>query len=302
MSPIFASLLPNGLVIVLGAYLRRGIPDVAWVHVDKLNFRLLFPALIFHAASGREATLSDLAMMGTGVWGVILLGFVLAYFLRPLGPSNFVDFAGLWQTAWRFNAAIALVAVQALPTDAAALMSVAIGCAVPFANLLAVGALSRGTAMPMRKTVLMMISNPFLLASLAGVFVGLNNLHVPVTLDAVVSRLANAAIPMALLSIGASLDFGAMARLNLFQAGLNSIKLIILPLAAIGFASLTQMSAAPATVLIVFAALPTASAAHVLASVFGADRAMVANIIAQSTILGCLSLPFWIAFAVKYVP
>lgn len=302
MNPVLLALLPDGLVIALGAYLRRMIPAEAWAQMDKLNFQILFPALIFHAASGRATSLSDLAMMGAGVWGVILLGFLLAFLLRPLGPQKFLDFAGLWQTAWRFNAAIALVSVQALPPETAALMSVAIGCAVPFANLLAVGALSHGTAMPLRKTVLMVATNPFLLASLAGVTVALNDLHIGIVLDAVVSRLAYAAVPMALLSIGASLDFSALARLNLFQTGLNAIKLLLMPLAAVEFASLTQMPAAPTTVLIIFAALPTASAAHVLASAFGADRAMVANIIAQSTLLGCMSLPFWVAFAVNAAP
>ena len=46
--------------------------------------------------------------------------------------------------------------------------------------------------------------------------------------------------------------------------------------------------------LLVFAALPTASAAHVLASAFGADRERVATIIAQSTLLSGITLPLWI--------
>ncbi|GAA6163197.1 AEC family transporter [Pelagimonas sp. KU-00592-HH] len=298
MNPILLALLPDGMLIALGAYLRRTVSAQAWAQLDKLNFQILFPALIFSAASGRATSLSDLAMMGAGVWGVIFLGFLFALLLRPWGPEKFLDFAGLWQTAWRFNAAIALVAVQALPPETAALMSVAIGCAVPVANLLAVGALSRGTSMPLAKTVMMVATNPFLLASLAGVIVALNDLHIPVILDAFVSRLAYAAVPLALLSIGASLDFGAFARLNLFQTGLNAIKLLLLPLSALALTSLLQMPPAPAAVLIIFAALPTASAAHVMASAFGADRGMVANLIAQSTLLGCLSLPFWVAVAV----
>ena len=52
-----------------------------------------------------------------------------------------------------------------------------------------------------------------------------------------------------------------------------------------------------ASVLVVFAALPTASAAHVLASAFGADRQLVATLIAQTTLLSALSLPLWITIA-----
>jgi len=50
-------------------------------------------------------------------------------------------------------------------------------------------------------------------------------------------------------------------------------------------------------VLIVFAALPTASAAHVLAAGFGANRELVATLVAQSTLLSAFSLPIWIGIA-----
>ncbi len=46
-----------------------------------------------------------------------------------------------------------------------------------------------------------------------------------------------------------------------------------------------------------FAALPTASAAHVLAAGFGANRELVATLIAQSTLLSAATLPVWITVA-----
>ena len=48
------------------------------------------------------------------------------------------------------------------------------------------------------------------------------------------------------------------------------------------------------TVLVIFAALPSAAAAHVLASVFGADREAVATLIAQTMFIGCFTLPVWL--------
>jgi malonate transporter len=46
--------------------------------------------------------------------------------------------------------------------------------------------------------------------------------------------------------------------------------------------------------LVLFAALPTASAAHVLAAGFGADRELSATSVAQSTLLSALTLPLWL--------
>lgn len=46
--------------------------------------------------------------------------------------------------------------------------------------------------------------------------------------------------------------------------------------------------------LTVFAALPTASASHVLSAAFGADRRLTATIVAQGTLLATITLPLWI--------
>ena len=57
--------------------------------------------------------------------------------------------------------------------------------------------------------------------------------------------------------------------------------------------------AALIALMIVFAALPTASAAHILAGAFGADRRAPFMLIAQSTLLSCITLPLWIAVALR---
>ena len=45
------------------------------------------------------------------------------------------------------------------------------------------------------------------------------------------------------------------------------------------------------------APLPTASAAHILAAGFGADRKLAAMLIAQTTLLSAITLPVWMAVA-----
>ena len=73
-----------------------------------------------------------------------------------------------------------------------------------------------------------------------------------------------AAVPVALLSIGASVDWRAIARMDRFEAALNAIKLIVLPGATLLGATVLAVGPGPRMVLTLFAALPTASAAHVL--------------------------------------
>ncbi|MBT2130198.1 AEC family transporter [Aliiroseovarius lamellibrachiae] len=294
---IFLGLLPSFLLVGLGGIVRGRLSANAWQGLDRLNFEILFPALLFVAASARPIALTDVAVMGPAVWAILTAGLALGWLARPVGPQRFLDFAGAWQVSWRFNTAVGLVAVSLLSRGGVAEMAVAVGLAVPVANVFAVSALSRGGAMTVGATLRKVALNPFLLASLSGVIIGLMGWQLPAPVLAPLEMLSRAAIPVALLSIGATMNWRALARLDRFDGAICAIKLLILPALALAGGLMLGLDPAIGTVLVLFAALPTASAAHVLASGFGADRELVATLIAQTTLLSAISLPVWITLA-----
>ena len=294
---ILLGLLPSFLMVGLGGIVRNRLSVNAWQGLDKLNFEILFPALLFVAAASRPIEVANLLRMAPAVWGILLTGLLLGYLVRRIGPASFLDFAGAWQTAWRFNSAIGLVAVGALSRANEAQMAVAIGLAVPVANIFAVSALSRGSALGLVASAKRVALNPFLLASIGGVLVGLTGLKIPSPILAPLQMLAAAAIPIALISVGATMNWSALARLDKFNGAICAIKLVALPAITLAACLVFQIPAVIGSVLVVFAALPTASAAHVLAAGFGANREIVATLVAQSTLLGAVSLPIWITLA-----
>ncbi|MCE8508733.1 AEC family transporter [Ruegeria pomeroyi] len=294
ITTILMGLVPSFLMVGLGGAVRDRLTPAAWQGLDKLNFEVLFPALLFFAASNRPIAVQDVIRIGPAVWTVMGLALMLGYLARRAGPEQFLDFAGAWQTTWRFNSAIAFVAVPTLYLADVGQMAVAIGMAVPVANLLAVSALSRGGNLTLWATVQKIALNPFLLASVAGVAVGLSGYKIPDPILAPAQMLAQAAIPIALLSIGATMDWRALARLDLFNGYLCAVRLVLTPALVWVLCHFLEVEPGLAAVVILFAALPTASAAHVLASGFGADRRLVATLIAQSTLLSAVTLPFWI--------
>ena len=290
---ILLGLMPSFLMVGLGGVVRTRLSVNAWQGLDKLNFEILFPTLIFVAASGRPIALADVVTIGPAVWAILCAGVALGYLSRRFGPERFVDFAGAWQTAWRFNTAMAFVAVMTLPTPPLGLLAVAVGMAIPMANVFAVKALSRGSG-NFLTTLKRVIRNPFLIASVAGVTVGLTGLNIPAVVMAPLEMLAQAAIPVALISVGATMNWGALTRLNRFSGIICATKLVILPMLTFALCWVFKVDGPLAATLVLFAALPTASAAHVLASGFGADRELAATLVAQSTLLSALSLPVWI--------
>ncbi len=294
MVQILAALLPDFALIALGGVLARMIPEAGWAAIDRLNFWVLFPALIFVAASGRDPSGGDLIVIGAGVWALQLAGFGLGWLARPLGPPAFLDFAGAWQSAWRFNTALAFVAVGPLPAEYAAMMSIAVGLGIPLANILAVGALSRGRAMGAGAMLRQILLNPFLLASAGGITLAILGLRLPGIVMQPVEKLSTAALPIALLSLGAALKWSAVLRLDAFSALICAIKLGVLPAAALLAGKTLGLGPVQSATLVIFAALPSSSAGHILASVFGADRRIASTLIAQVTAIGCVTLPLWL--------
>ncbi|SHJ45862.1 hypothetical protein SAMN05444000_10917 [Shimia gijangensis] len=290
---ILLGLLPSFLMVILGGLVRNRLSANAWQGLDKLNFEILFPTLIFVAASGRPIAVGDIVSIGPAVWAILLLGLGAGYLARPFGPGKFVDFAGAWQTAWRFNTAMAFVAVATLSEPPLGELAVAVGLAIPLANVFAVSALSRGSG-SLKQTLIKVATNPFLIASVSGVLVGLSGLTIPAPLMAPLEMVAQAAIPVALISVGATMNWGALARLNRFSGILVSTKLLVLPVVTLCACVILGVDTAIAQTLTLFAAMPTASAAHVLAAGFGADRELAATLVAQSTLLAAATLPFWV--------
>lgn len=302
---VLITLIPDFMIIAIGFLLGKTIDTTTWQHIDRLNYFVLYPALLFGAASRRSIDPTTLALFGALGFAIItsaLILSVLLYRFRPLSPR--VDAAGLMQCAWRFNTALGFVAAGAMLQHAPAVgaaLAVLVGVSIPLANLYAVVLLTRGQTLTGWVVAREVALNPFLLASVAGVLVALAGWSLPSIPRAAVDRLADAALPLVLLSVGAALRSVALWPPERFTLVLHLIKLAVLPAGVLLVCSVFHWRGiAPATALI-FAALPTASAAHVLAARYGANRGRVALAITQSTALSLITLPLWSVLALQLI-
>lgn len=292
-------------MIALGALLANRIDENGWRRIDWLSYHVLYPALLFRAAASRPIEPEALLLVGGLACAVVTLGLVLSLAVVRLAPVGRLERAGAVQNGWRFNTALGFVAIGALPPGASATLAIVVGTGIPLANLYAVTLLARGrdegaSRRDRWRVVLREIAlNPFLIASLAGVAFGLAGVSLPGLPAAFVTRLADAALPIVLLSLGAALRGTRAWPPERFALALHAVRLLILPAAVWGAATLTGSSGLLPATLLVFAALPTATAAHVLAARYGADRRRVALLVMQSSLLGLVTLPLWTALAVR---
>jgi predicted permease len=142
--------------------------------------------------------------------------------------------------------------------------------------------------------------NPLILASLAGIAARAVVLPLGPFEDAL-GLLGQASLGTGLLSVGATLRFRGVAAQLRPIAGASVLKLVALPLATWAIARALQLAPDQVGPLLVFQALPTASAAFVLARAMGGDERLMASILAVQTLLalGWLPVAFTVARALS---
>jgi len=291
------ALLPDFLLILLGFALRRWLHmgDHFWTGLEKLVYFVLFPALLFNSIARANLAWSEAApLLGVGLL-VMIAGMVLGAAARWLFPISPVSFASQFQCAFRFNTYIGLaVAAKLHGATGIAAMGLLTGAMVPPVNIAAVGMLARHGGVSLWREL---ARNPLLLATLAGLLWNLSGVAMPVPAGQFLGRLADAAIALGLLAVGAALRLDGKPGGG-YGAGawFLGVKLLALPAAAITLGRLLGLSGIYFDIALVFAALPTASSAYILAQRMGGDGRSVAWLISAGTLTAMVTLPLWLAF------
>ena len=113
----------------------------------------------------------------------------------------------------------------------------------------------------------------------------------PGFISPVFELLSRMALPLGLLAVGAGLSFGVLVRSGKTLLLSSVVKLLFLPAAAWGIAQWLGLEHLSAAVLVIFAALPTATSAYLLARQMGGDAALMSVIITGQTVLSMLTMP-----------
>ena len=142
---------------------------------------------------------------------------------------------------------------------------------------------------------------PVLWAALAALLWRLSGVRVPLGLERGVHLMAQATLPLVLLSLG--LQLGAAGKLvvtppMLFASG---VRLILGPLAAFSICLLIGLRGQPLAVLVLSASMPTAVNALLLAREYGSDAQTVAGVVLLTT-LGALVTVTAVVAALPYLP
>ena len=294
MNAALVLLLPDFLLIAAGAGLRRlpVFPPPLWSGVERLVYYVFFPALLYRALAQSGYVLATAARPLSVAVAVTLIAIALCALAAPVLRLPRATFAACFQCGFRFNTYVILAAATRLPgTESLALASVLVGVLVPLVNVAAVLALAEGGPAHMVREL---VRNPLILATLAGIGTHALGATVPAWLDHVLALLASAALPLGLLAVGAALrmERGALPVSALLW--FHSIKLALLPALAWWGARVAGLSPGETQVVVIVAAVPTATSAYILAVQMHGDGRAAAWLITSGTLLAAVTLPLWL--------
>lgn len=285
---------PDFMLVALGWALRHKLnfSREFFAGTERLVYFVLLPALLFQSILRTPITAGNAAMLLQASAAVIAAGIALAWLAKwVLRPSS-LSLASSAQCAYRFNTYLGLALSASLGgTQGQTIMALIVGFAVPMANMAAVYGLARHSGGNLLREL---ARNPLVISTLAGLACNLAGLHLPGPLDTALARLGAAAIALGIICVGASLSWEGGKGHGALIAWMLTVKLVALPAVALLVAHWLALSPLESQMLLLFAALPSASAAYVLAMRMGGDGRMVAVLISLGTLFSAATIPLWL--------
>lgn len=305
MQALATAVLPVFLLILLGyAIRRRGwITAGFWEPAERLTYLFLLPALLATTLARADfSSLPAAAMAGAVELAILTMSALLVGFhlvTRMNGPAV----TAVLQTAIRPNTYIGLSIPFALYGETGlTIAALIVAVVVPSVNVICVTALLRfGSRSPGASSpgpVKALLLNPLILACLFGLMLNVSGLGLPPVAGETLTILARAALPLALLAVGAGLDFGAARTSGGWVAAAVTLKLAGLPLLTAAFCWLLGVHGPAWIVAVLFNALPAATSSYILARQMGGAPGLVANILTVQTLAAALTLPLLVLLLV----
>lgn len=289
---------PIFFILFLGYLLRRlRLIDEAFVATgSKLVFVITLPALVFMSIARMDFhAVFNPEQMGFVLVG-ILLSFGLIWWLAARWIKAPEDLGVFIQGSFRSNYGIIGLAVSFnLFGDAGlAQASLLLALVIPMFNVLSILCLSvpmqRGESMKLSSTLLEVLKNPLIMAVVFALPVSWFGIQLPQVVAKTGTYFANLTLPLALLTIGASLNLKSLHDTSAQAFWATALKLVIIPLVLTLGAWLYGFGGQDLAILMVLFGCPTAAASFVMAKAMGGNAQLAANIVLTTTLGSVLTL------------
>lgn len=292
------------LVYILYGYIMRRAQVTDEAFLDKLNrvvFRCFFPFLSFYNIYKVDP---ELKFRFSFVLFCDFLVLILIVILLAAVPRVIRDRrqAGSYiQAVYRSNCVLYALplAQNVYGQEGASLAAMMVALVVPLYNVSAVLILAYFGGQEhtsWKKLLWDVITNPIIIGVIIGLIFHVLKIRLPKALDAPAGAFSSLTTPLAMFVLGGSLHFSQTRRYRKLLISGLSLRLVIIPAAALCAAYAAGFSAAERFVIFACFATPSAAASYAMASGMGCDGELAGQFVVLGTVLSVLTLFLWIFF------
>lgn len=289
---------PLFLVIFFGYLLKRcGFIDDPFVRqVNRFVFLFPLPPLIFTGiVKSKTSDISGLHLLVVIVPTVAIFCLALSGGLAArLHGGRLGSFV---QTTFHGNLSYIGLAVlfYMLGEEGFRKGSILLGFLILLNNTLAVSVLSWASHQKNDFPALIasILKTPVVIAAFAGIAFLYLHLGIPAVLLSSMTMVANIALPMALILIGASITPENLRASFKLSAWASFLKLLVLPGLAVLFCWMISLPPAEALPAILLLATPVAASSYTMAHEMGGDFQVASSAVTLSTILSPVTFVIW---------
>lgn len=308
MGPIFESILPIFLLVVLGVVLKR-VPLVdrsVWRGLEEIGYFVLFPALLFLTFYRADFSGLALGSLAAGCLVTVVGLFLILVISVPLFRSrgiSLAEFTTVLQTITRWNAFVALATADKLFGETGltlmALIMAFVVLPINFGNVaLMVWYLSPSPNLGAFARRLW--SNPLILACCAGLAMRFSGFAIYPPLEQAIDLVASAALGLGLIVVGAALRIRDTVRPRLLSILCTFAKLLVYPLVSTATCWVFGVRGEALVIVALYGCVPTAMNGYLLARQLGGDAPLYATIATLQTAASFVTIPL-VLYLATYV-
>ena len=275
MSNFFVALyavLPMFIMLAIGFTVRK-MKVIEEAHLPVLNkivFNVFFPFLMFNniyafdLSADFNASLLLYAVVAVAVIYGLSVGFALIF--EKSNKSR----GALIQAIYRSNFVLMGLPIvgNIFGSGRLGMTSMLVTVIVPMYNILAVITLEvfRGESIKITKILKGIVTNPLIIGSVAGISFAAFGIKLPEIAESVISDMASAATPLALIVLGASFEFASIKRYKKNLIAVIFARLIIVPAISLSVAIMIGFRGIDLVSLIGIFASPCAVSSYTMAN------------------------------------
>lgn len=304
MSTLLYALLPIAALIGAGFLMRRLnlVEPGFWPSVERLTYYVLMPVLLVHSMAGKDVGSLPWREIALAVSGPLLLtAFVLVQWHRWRRTVDGATFTSIFQGGVRMNTYVGLAVAGAFfGTDGLVVGALVAGMMIVTINVLCVTVFAvtlNRDGLSARGLARQIVTNPLIVGCLVGGALSVTGTTLPQPVAVLTGLLSPLALPLALLAVGAALDFARLGS-DVRWAALSSLaQFLVKPALAVVFCTLFGLTGTIGAVIVLFMAVPTAPSSYVLARQLGGNHQVMASIITLQTLVAGVTLPLTFVLA-----